>query len=183
MGPIKAYWTWFSLRRPSCCYQCGLPRDLHYKVFFSKQQIRFYVCLFQPPPKNSGLQFGLDLHTYWSENWEFNSEMNVTFTLCQTALEDRRINASKSWSTAASGENLESESVLALFFSPTFNAYIRVQTHARTHTCRHKHRYTYAYTHTHTMNTRTALPNSTLLMCEMSKGLISWKHTTEPEEK
>lgn len=67
-----------------------------------------------------------------------------------------------------------------LSFSPTFNTYISVQRHTHTHTRTRSQTQVYPCTHTHTYR---AFSNCTLLMCEMSKGLISWKHTTEPEEK
>ena len=77
----------------------------------------------------------------------------------------------------------DSLSVLALFSNLQ-------RTHKRANWNAHPHTHADAtQVYTHTMNTHehththTALPNSTLLMCEMSKGLISWKHTTEPEEK
>lgn len=78
-----------------------------------------------------------------------------------------------------SGENLES--VLALFFSNLQRIHKHANSYAHPH--RLKHRYTHTmnartHTNTHTQHS----PNSTLLMCEMSRGLISWKHTTEPEE-
>lgn len=84
--------------------------------------------------------------------------MNVSLTLCPTKQHLKKLKQ-----TSSKWGNLKSESVLALLFSNLHHT--------------HSHMHTLIDTH------HAVFPKSTLLMCEMSKGLISWKHTTEPEEQ
>lgn len=103
---------------------------------------------------------------------EFDSEINGMFTLWTY---DDESTPKKSASEDVA--NVENSVLTFLFFNlQCIHKSVNLYTHPHTNICRHKHQYTHPqWTHTQ--------PNSTLLMCEMSKGLISWKHTTEPEEK